>query len=798
MRIQRLTSVGLELLLTLLVLVFLVWQFDHLKGVEGSDSTMTGESGATDHPAFALGDGHRYQNDLWRVTTPFSDTAISPYLPTFCDTHAEQLSSPVAKALCPSIRRESSVLATPAEMPTWPLAFDNAYSDIQKSIAGGIAEDLARLSRDALSRAEGILPEERAADAAKLLVRVENYRAYYRIDSSAPQGTGSQVLSCAWHFVQGRHAALAKDADAGREDVARQAIALIGNAAAILDGKPARIAKDLDALAETPMTWSQGMAVSERSHCEPLGTPSAVLKQAAKIVDDARKSVSNADRAEAMILWMQWAPAFLAAWVAIALILLNTARRSELPSRFVPLALMIWAVTGWATRVPAPETFFPILGGTALLLFFASIFLRLERWSLFSPSPKQLPLAPTVFPLFVFFVGIGTWMVFDLSANGHVKNRFLAYSQMTNVFVALALLSVLPSLRHGLANALPRLTALFLNALRAGSSLALRLRPWLLAAIFCLGLLLIAYVLRNWRQFTSELFRVWLIFGVASLFLVRNTLWGANQLSMRGLVRSLLPLLGLATVIFVALLITDDMGPLLVILYSSGIFGGAMMAQSVLIRSGKLPISVLAGIGTSLLVCALITGALFGAAKLPFGAAARVAERIESAHQPFTALNDQMAHVAWFRSHTPSEGYGLGGVPWCGTLPSEGCHGLPAQTQSDYTLTALHGIFGQPLSMALVLAYVLWLVNIARRHAMATDGLLNPNQPAHTEEAWIAWLAVTWVTLTIAQTIVTICGNLGWLPLTGVTWPFVSFGLWSLAINSAFLALFINRPELQS
>jgi cell division protein FtsW (lipid II flippase) len=37
-----------------------------------------------------------------------------------------------------------------------------------------------------------------------------------------------------------------------------------------------------------------------------------------------------------------------------------------------------------------------------------------------------------------------------------------------------------------------------------------------------------------------------------------------------------------------------------------------------------------------------------------------------------------------------------------------------------------------------------------------------------------------------------VAGNLAVLPLTGVTFPFVSFGLTSLLVNMAFLALCIN------
>ena len=51
---------------------------------------------------------------------------------------------------------------------------------------------------------------------------------------------------------------------------------------------------------------------------------------------------------------------------------------------------------------------------------------------------------------------------------------------------------------------------------------------------------------------------------------------------------------------------------------------------------------------------------------------------------------------------------------------------------------------------------------------------------------------MTWVVLTLCQLAVTVAGNLAVLPLTGVTFPFVSFGMTSLVVNSALLALCIN------
>ena len=51
---------------------------------------------------------------------------------------------------------------------------------------------------------------------------------------------------------------------------------------------------------------------------------------------------------------------------------------------------------------------------------------------------------------------------------------------------------------------------------------------------------------------------------------------------------------------------------------------------------------------------------------------------------------------------------------------------------------------------------------------------------------------MTWVVLALCQLAVTVAGNLAVIPLTGVTFPFVSFGMTSLVLNVAMLGLAVN------
>ena len=56
----------------------------------------------------------------------------------------------------------------------------------------------------------------------------------------------------------------------------------------------------------------------------------------------------------------------------------------------------------------------------------------------------------------------------------------------------------------------------------------------------------------------------------------------------------------------------------------------------------------------------------------------------------------------------------------------------------------------------------------------------------------MSWLCVAWVVLALCQLAVTVAGNLAVIPLTGVTFPFVSFGITSLVVNMAMLGLAVN------
>jgi cell division protein FtsW (lipid II flippase) len=323
----------------------------------------------------------------------------------------------------------------------------------------------------------------------------------------------------------------------------------------------------------------------------------------------------------------------------------------------------------------------------------------------------------------------------------------------------------------------------------AGALAALLLLTLGALAAFGLGL-------SNLRQLTSELGRVWLIVGAAWFFFLRAGPL-TERLARRGplaasFLRYAWPLLFVVGVLALAMLITRDMGPLLIAAYAAGAFLAATLAMWWQQRSGRR-------VGAFALAIVVFAAWIGGTTFLLLHAGsldAVTASRLESMAAPFASINDQLALVSWFRDAAPAAGFGIGTTPWCGFVAGGACSGVPAQVHSDYTFTAIVGVFGGSAAWAVALGTALWLHRLIRHHGRVTRGepqlIASGGQIGHDGQALVSWLALAWVVLTSCQLAVTVAGNLAVLPLTGVTFPFVSFGMTSLLVNMAFLGLCLN------
>jgi cell division protein FtsW (lipid II flippase) len=300
----------------------------------------------------------------------------------------------------------------------------------------------------------------------------------------------------------------------------------------------------------------------------------------------------------------------------------------------------------------------------------------------------------------------------------------------------------------------------------------------------------------NVPQITSEIGKLWLIVGAAWFFFLRGDplvqRFAQSSGSLASFARYIAPLFFVVAVLIGVQIVTRDMGPLLIASYGAGAFVAAAMAMWWHQRSGAHAGPFALAI---VLFVAWIVGVTLGLFEL--GPMHEVtAGRLENLAAPLASANDQLALVTWFQNSAPAAGFGIGSVPWCGHASALGCPGVPAQIQSDYTLTALVGAFGWTAAWAVTIGCALWLHRSIRHHGRVTRGeprLVGASgRLANDEQALLSWLGVAWVVLSLCQLAVTVAGNLAVLPLTGVTYPFVSFGMTSLVVNMAMLGLCIN------
>ena len=502
----------------------------------------------------------------------------------------------------------------------------------------------------------------------------------------------------------------------------------------------------------------------------------------------------------------QWA-----GWALVGMVLLQLSRRAGLAPAGIALALATFAAAAWIGRVPwplarhglmlgrelestlaMPGDFVLWLMGCALVVLVCAPWL--SRWLATGPQKVASAIA---YPALVFATGLGWLVLLDLSANGHLGNRYLALYHQGHLWLGMLVFSIVAFVRQPLARALSWLLSRF-------DSLALAVRQRLgiaggAALLLLLTLALLAAIgslLLNLRQLTSELGRLWLAVGAAWFFFLRGTplteRLARSGNSIGSLIRYVWPLLFVVIVLIGAMLVTRDMGPLLIAGYGAGAFVAASVAMWWYQRRGTIVGAYLLAIVLFVAWILVTTGALFRFGSLDEVAAAR----LENLAAPLASANDQLALVTWFQRAAPEMGFGPGAVPWCGFGAVGACAGVPAQIQSDYTFTALVGEFGWTGAWAITLGCALWLQLLIWRHGRATRGeprlVALRGRLSNDDQAFASWLCVMWVVLALCQLAVTVAGNLAVIPLTGVTFPFVSFGMTSLLVSMAMLGLAIN------
>jgi cell division protein FtsW (lipid II flippase) len=728
----------------------------------------------------------------------FADAAISVgglpdrVLPALCASHGALAEPMVRDRLC----RRSELRSEAAPPSAVPLSLVDAYGQTVRAFRRPLAEAERRRGELRLQQREGLGDLLALGNAIESIdAEIAPYAERYSLaggDEAAPL-----PLACAFGGVK---SALAAPSERG-EAAQANALLLLG---AALDGHGAA-----GALAGAAL-----LPASRRSAvpgCTGLSLADA-LSRASLLMADARQARVHVAKNEAMRDLLHTAGWQWAAWMLAGLVLLKLARRPNFALVGVALALSIWAAAAWIGRVPwpfgvdrafepgrvsasltaAPAPFVLALLGVALVALLAS------PW-----SQKRMPSVPQTlasrigYPGLVAVTGLGWLVLLDLSTNGNFANRYLALYHQGHLWLGMLAFTVVAFMRQSIARALGWTLSMIdalVGRIRRGIGpvfMTVIVVTLMLALVAAVGALLV-----NVPQITSEIARGWLIVGAAWFFFLRGDPL-AQRLAQSGgslvsLIRYVWPLLCVVLVLIGIQFVTKDMGPLLIACYAAGAFVAASIAMWWQQRSGahRAAFALAMGLFVSWIVATTLV--LFELGSFHDVTAAR----LENLAAPLASANDQLAIVTWFQRAAPPDGFGVGAVPWCGHSSAAGCPGVPAQIQSDYTLTALVGVFGWTIAWTVVIGSAIWLHRLIRHHGRVTRGeprlVVAAERVVNDDQALLSWIAVAWVVLALCQLAVTVAGNLAVLPLTGVTFPFVSFGMTSLVANMAMLGLVIN------
>lgn len=469
-------------------------------------------------------------------------------------------------------------------------------------------------------------------------------------------------------------------------------------------------------------------------------------------------------------LWLGWS---VWLWMAI-----QVGRRTErrplaaLGYLFGAAIIIAKGIEHWVGII-APFGMLPWgLAFTAICLILDRLF-RLDRLRILfgglltKPLPRRVGTSPWLLPGWLLFVGLSWLWLVDLSLNFHPRLRFLLVDHLTGVWGAILLLGLVPLFAPGLLSVLVRLLGII-------SSPRYRWR-WPSVLALSVFVLLVWWGGKSSQYITGEVIKAVFVIFAAWFLVMRAPLLSHGRMVLRDfrdVSHALTPAMVVLGLLGIALIVTKDLGPLLVILLCSLLWGGAYW-----------------GLGISaMLISALFALILWAGKVLP-----TVGVRVQSLLDPFGASIDDLARLLWFQQEVPFFGFGLGNVPWRGYSFMEFSVGLPLQLQSDYTFTGLMGVFGV-WAWLLVLLVACWGLELARSRAkkasIDTCSLMAGRKALR--EGFRAWLALVFGSLVSVQLALTVAGNLAWVPLTGITLPWMSFGNTALWVMTMFFALLVD------
>lgn len=488
---------------------------------------------------------------------------------------------------------------------------------------------------------------------------------------------------------------------------------------------------------------------------------------------------ANAEKAAQLLRLHDRLPLLLVLHALMTWLMVSVVRRPW-PVLAQSLALTCLGLAFWTGLYLIGGSDSPLQHPRVLALLGAAM-VGLWLWNHFGPKAQAPAVPPASMSLWVLpgwwlFTAMGWLLLLDQSLNFHPRLRFLALEQWESWCIAAWLLPVAACHGDLLLRPIGRFNAWWLSMLSS----------WQVLARLALGALLVAgfavlHRLGFGQYITGEFAKALVVVTAAGWSLwklpVIAQLWQGRQ--ARTAIPVVLPAAAIMLLAAAVAVVTADKGPFLVL----------CMVLVVLLSSG---VGWVAGIG--MVAVGFLVMVLVGVDLDVVGA------RLQAWRDPFSADLDDMARLKWFQAAASESpwGFGPGKTPWCGTAQWDVCHGLPLQLQSDYTFTAIKGWWGPAGGWVFLLMFSVWCFHLMARTARDSVRWTTPSallHPAHAGLGLRTHLLFITALLVLIQTWVTAAGNLGWLPLTGVTWPLVSFGKTSLWMTTLFLGAWGLRRQ---
>jgi hypothetical protein len=347
-------------------------------------------------------------------------------------------------------------------LPRLPALLTQAVSRSAHAFLAPVREAEARVNELKRQQREGVAELRNTTDAIEAIeAEVEPFIERFQLADA--EAVGPLPLRCAARWLDAAVAEPVATATVGATHEMARANAVLLLAAA-LDGRVTT--GSVAAVAVLPVSRAR-----LASPCEADGI--AALSATATLMNDARQSLANSRKNEAMRALMQSAGWQWAGAMSLGFGLVLWSRRRWPPAFGVAGALLLWSAAAWIGRVPwplagsrdfqparlepalwsPPAAFVLWLGAAgALLLFWALA--RGHDPAQRAAAPAQAMSSRIGYAGLVLATGLGWVLLLDLSANSHFGNRYLALYHQGHLWLGMLVFSVMLFLRQPLSRGL--------------------------------------------------------------------------------------------------------------------------------------------------------------------------------------------------------------------------------------------------------------------------------------------------------------------------------------------------------